>query len=160
MTRPHFAQCVGSNDGGFSSFSKLLLIRAIPDIHFGLETLSAFLAILPATFVAFVMMRTTEGITVMIAVAGIVREREENVIFLVIANPIVAAGRARQGFRGRSAQAAPKRRRVGLAGGSSGLGFLHIESFLSPFLRVRQGETTMSGLLLRFQVAQESMERL
>ncbi len=84
---------------------EIVFVRAIPDIHFGLETLTAFLAVLPPTWVPFMIVRATECIAVMIAVTGIPCVREKDVLLFVSANPIATASRPSQWFRGRATQA-------------------------------------------------------
>ena len=87
----------------------IVLVRAVPDVHFGLETFTTFFTVLPASRVPFVVVITTQCVAVVIAMAGIRRIRKENVLVFVDANPIAAAGRARQGFCCRATQATTTR---------------------------------------------------
>ena len=93
--------------GRILQFLEIVLVGAVPHVHLGLETFAAFLAVLPTTGMAFVIVVTAQCVAVMIAVAGIRCIRKENVIAFVVANPIVATWRARQRFGGRAAQTTP-----------------------------------------------------
>ena len=58
--------------GRVFEFLEIVLVRAEPDVHFRLETLATFLAILPASRVPLVEMRTAQCVAVVVAVAGVV----------------------------------------------------------------------------------------
>jgi hypothetical protein len=87
-------------------FLEMVLVRAIPDVHFSLDILAALLTVPPPTRMPFRLVRAAEGIAGLIAVTRIACKREKDVILLVVANPIATASRPRQWFRGRAAQTA------------------------------------------------------
>jgi hypothetical protein len=95
--------------GWIFEFLEIVLVRAVPHVHFGLETRAAFLTILPPTFVPFVMVRTAQRVPIVIAVTRITREGKQNVIVFIVADPVAATIGARQAFGGRAAQAATTR---------------------------------------------------
>jgi hypothetical protein len=96
--------------GWIFEFLEIVLVRTVPHVHFGLEIRAAFLAILPPTFVPFVMVRTAQRVPIVIAMAGIAREGKQNVTVFIVANPVAATIRARQAFRRRAAQTTAARR--------------------------------------------------
>ena len=90
-------------------FLEIVLVRAVPDVHFRLETLATFLAILPAARVPFFVMITAQRVAAVVAMARISCVRKENVLVFVVADPIATARRTRQRFCCRAAQAATMR---------------------------------------------------
>lgn len=71
------------------------LIGRIPNVHLGLKSLVAFLAVLPITGMTFMKVGCTECVSIVISVAAIVSIGERNILVLIIADPVATAG----GFR-------------------------------------------------------------
>ena len=72
-------------------FLKIVFVRAVPDIHLGLERCAANLAILPMPLVPLAGMKAAQRETPMVARATASRIGEQHVFMLVIANPLPAA---------------------------------------------------------------------
>jgi hypothetical protein len=75
---------------GIRHFFKIVLIGSIPHIHLGFEGVAAFLTILPVSSVPFVVVVGTERISTVVSVAAITRVRKQDVLVLVIADPVPA----------------------------------------------------------------------
>lgn len=84
--------------GRFGQLHKVILIRAVVDIHFYVrfKHLPALLTILPAAPMAFGMVATAQGIAAMVAVAAIVSKGKHHILVFIVADPVVAAFRLGQ----------------------------------------------------------------
>jgi hypothetical protein len=77
-------------------FLEVVLVRPIVNIQFGLERLSALRTFLPLPLVSLVVMIAAQGITAVVPMATVPGIREQDVLVLVIANPLPATSRFRQ----------------------------------------------------------------
>ncbi|OLS13937.1 MAG: hypothetical protein RBG13Loki_2440 [Promethearchaeota archaeon CR_4] len=75
---------------------EVILVGAVPDVHLGFNVLPALKAILPPPRVSLVVMGRAQGIPVVIAVVAVRVVRKQDVLILVIADPLVAALSFRQ----------------------------------------------------------------
>ena len=78
---------------------EVVIVRSVPDIHFCFEAGAAFVACLPITLMALVMMNRAQREPVMISVATVAGIREDHVLILVIAYPVPAALRSNEILR-------------------------------------------------------------
>jgi len=69
-------------------FFEIVFIRTIIHVHFGLKVFAAFFAGFPIANMPFIEMVTAQCITVMVSAAAIASEGKQNIVMLVIANPI------------------------------------------------------------------------
>jgi hypothetical protein len=76
---------------GIRQFFKIVFIGSIPHIHLGFKRVAASLTILPASRVPLVMVVGTERISTVVSVATVTRVGKQDVLVLVIADPIPAA---------------------------------------------------------------------
>jgi hypothetical protein len=83
-------------EGGFKcgrvlQFLEVVLVGAVPDVHLGLEGVTAFLAVFPVASMAFVVMGPTKGVAVVISVATVPRVGKRNIFFMIVAYPVPTA---------------------------------------------------------------------
>ena len=72
-------------------FFKVVFICPIIDIHLCLKITPAFLAGLPITRMPFVEMVAAQCVAIMVSGATVAGVRKQDILMLVIANPIAAA---------------------------------------------------------------------
>jgi hypothetical protein len=76
---------------GIQQFFKIVFIGSIPHVHLGFEGVAAFLTIPPVSSVPLVVVVGTERISTVVSVATVTRVGKQNVLVLVIADPVPAA---------------------------------------------------------------------
>lgn len=99
---------------GILKLFKVVFIRPIPDIHLCLKIAATLCTFLPTPCVSFIIVRTAQRITVVIARTRVVRVRKKNIVRLIITNPIAATECACQSLLGRTTQATAARFRAGV----------------------------------------------
>jgi hypothetical protein len=72
-------------------FHEVILVSSVPDVHFGLKSFSAFSTLPPIAAVAFHVMVTAEGVAPVVSMATVCRVRENDVLILIVANPLATA---------------------------------------------------------------------
>jgi hypothetical protein len=70
-------------------FFKIVIICAVVDIHFGFKTFSALLASLPVPGMFLHEMAAAQCITTVVARAAVSSVREQDIIILIVANPLI-----------------------------------------------------------------------
>ena len=86
---------------------EVVFVGAVVDVHLGFDRSTTLGAILPPSGVLFVEVKATEGVAAVVSVATIAGIREQYVLALVVADPLVAAFGFREIARG-AAQAAAR----------------------------------------------------
>jgi hypothetical protein len=77
--------------GRILQFLEIVLVGAVPDVHFGFEGFAAFVAVFPVTCMSFIVMGTAEGITIVVSVAAVPRICEQDILVVIVAYPIPTA---------------------------------------------------------------------
>ena len=77
--------------GRVFKFFEIVFVRAVIDIHLGLEAIAAFFAGFPVARVPFIEVRTAQCIAVMVAGTTVMGIGKQDVILMVVADPIAAA---------------------------------------------------------------------
>lgn len=75
---------------------EVVLVGSIPDDHLGVELCATFLAGLPVSFVALIEVICAEGVTAVVPATAVGGVREEDVLVLIVTNPVAAAFGLRQ----------------------------------------------------------------
>ena len=90
--------------GRILEFREVVLVRAIPHVHFCRKRFATLLAILPTTVVLLIEVRAAQSEAVVIAVTRVALVGKDDVVAGVIANRIVTACGLCQCFAPRAAQ--------------------------------------------------------
>ena len=77
--------------GRVFQFLEVVIVGAVPDVHFGFEGFAAFVAVFPVACMSFIEMGPAEGIAIVVSVAAVPRVRERDILVMIVAYQVPAA---------------------------------------------------------------------
>jgi hypothetical protein len=70
---------------------EVVIVSAVPDVYFSLETVAALLTVFPLTRMSFIVMVGAKGVTIVVPAATIPCIRKRDILVMVVAHPAPAA---------------------------------------------------------------------